>query len=91
METSRFNVLHFGLAHGIVCGLALGVPALVARLTGFGYNAIMLLNKLCGLYAPTFKGTIYGGVAGLIGGFIAGAIFAWIYNQLQARCKASGG
>lgn len=85
MDTSRFNVVNFGLATGITWGAWLSLSALVARLTGWGYQVTLLLGKLYPAYAPTFKGTAIGGIWGLVCGFICGAVFAWIYNQLQAR------
>jgi hypothetical protein len=85
MDTSRFNVVNFGLALGITWGAWLSIAALLARLTGIGYDMTLLIAKIYPGYAPTFKGTIFGGLWGLACGFVCGIVFAWIYNQLQAR------
>lgn len=90
MDTSRFNIVNFGLATGITAGGALALLAIVARLTANGYQATLLVGKLLPTYAPTFKGAAVGGLWGLVIGFIAGAVLACIYNQLQARKIADG-
>ncbi|MFM2130394.1 MAG: hypothetical protein RL477_1940 [Pseudomonadota bacterium] len=90
MDTSRLNTVNFGLALGITWGAWLGLLALVARLTGWAYQVPLLLGKLYPGYAPTFKGTVIGGLWGLVCGFICGAVFVWIYNQLQTRAKSGG-
>ncbi len=78
----KIRVRAFGLAVGIVCGLGVFVPTLLAAVWGTGKTLILLRAFFFG-YSISFGGAIVGLIWGFVLGFICGALVAWIYNILH--------
>ncbi|MFQ6102893.1 MAG: bacteriophage holin [Candidatus Glassbacteria bacterium] len=70
----------FGLALGILAGVAIFLATLwIAAMSG-GNHLIMLKQFYFG-YSVSFVGALVGFVYAFIDGFIAGALIAWLYNK----------
>ena len=68
------NAKGFGLASGVLWGLAIFVITLVAAGRGIGNN----LSHLSAIFIG-YQVTYIGSVIGLIYGFVAGLIFGWLF------------
>jgi hypothetical protein len=81
----KLDVKAFGLACGVLWGLAVLVVALV-NLSGNGYGQ-PFLNLLASWYpgyhaVPRIGEALLVGVYAFVDGLIGGGIFAWLYNRL---------
>ncbi|WP_424359885.1 bacteriophage holin [Methanocella sp. MCL-LM] len=72
----------FGLAAGILWGLAVLVTGLTAALFGYGVKFVDVVGSFYLGYQPDLTGSIIGGVWGFIDGLIGGFVFALLYNYL---------
>lgn len=75
----RLNAKAFGLACGVVLGLAGFVATLFSIWFGAGYTITTLAAVYFG-YSWSFVGALLALVWGLIYGFIGGWILAFVYN-----------
>ncbi len=76
----RLHKTAFGLAAGILWGLAVLVATLWALAVGGG-DHLNLLAKFYFGYSITVLGAFVGLVWGFIDGFVCGWLFAWLYNR----------
>ncbi len=77
----RLNPKAFGLASGVVLGLAGFVATLFSMWFGAGYTITTLAAVYFG-YSWSFIGALLALVWGLIYGFIGGWILATVYNAM---------
>jgi hypothetical protein len=77
----------FGLAGGILWGLAIFVLTLISVWTGYANDLLTMVMGIYLGYEITILGAFIGLIYGFIDGFIGFAIFAWFYNLLCKHCK----
>ncbi len=77
----RLSATAFGLACGVVLGLAGLVATLFSLWFGAGYTISALAAVYFG-YSWSFLGALLALVWGLIYGFIGGWVFAMVYNAV---------
>jgi hypothetical protein len=75
----------FGLAAGILWGLAVLVTGLMAALFGYGKMFVDVVGSFYIGYQPTMTGSLIGGVWGFFDALIGGFIFALLYNLLVKK------
>ncbi len=80
----KLRVRAFGLAIGMLLGLAFCLGTIVSVLFGAGLTFGHFASFLPYL-ERSFFGIVYGLVGGFIEGFLVGAFVAWVYNT---SCKA---
>ena len=80
----RLNAKAFGLACGVVLGLAGFVATLFSMWFGAGYTITTLAAVYFG-YSWSFLGALLALVWGLIYGFVGGSILASVYNAMAGR------
>lgn len=83
----KLDTKAFGLACGILWGLAVLVMTLWVLWRGGGHTLVLLDQFYFG-YSISYLGALIGLVWGFIDGFIGGCIFAWLYNRLVKSPKA---
>ncbi len=79
---SGLNPSKFGLAMGILLGLAMLIIGITATYAGYGVDIVALCGSMYIGYDMTLVGSIVGGIWGFFDGLIGGFIFAWLYNKL---------
>ena len=77
----------FGLAAGILWGLAVLVTGLTAALFGYGAKFVDVVGSFYLGYQPNVTGSILGGVWAFFDGLIGGFIFALLYNFLVRKLR----
>ena len=85
--TDKLKPVPFGLAAGILWGLAILIIGLASAVTGYGGRFIDVVGSFYLGYVATIPGSIIGGIWGFFDALIAGAIFAWVYNYLSGIIK----
>lgn len=76
----KLNKNAFGLATGIICGLAIFLLTNILLIKGgYGEHIVLLRNIFIG-YSFGFLGSIIGLLWGFVDGFIGGWIFALLHN-----------
>jgi len=78
-----FNVKGFGLACGILWGIAVLIMGILNITTGYATLFMALLKDVYLFIDPTWLGSIIGAVIAFFDGLIGGGIFAWLYNKLE--------
>ncbi len=79
---ARLDVLSMALAFGISMAALMFLLGLFAWLTGLmGATVDMVATFYIG-FAPTFLGSIIGGIWAFFEGLIFGALIAWLYNLM---------
>ena len=78
----RLNAKAFGLACGILWGLAIFLATVWLLVRGYGGEQIRTLDHFYIGYSFSYAGAFVGAIWGFIDGFIGGWIFAWLYNKL---------
>lgn len=76
------NAPKFGLALGILWGLAVLILGIAATYANYGLSFVDLFSTMYIGYDITLIGSIVGGIWGFLDGLIGGFIFAWLYNKL---------
>jgi hypothetical protein len=76
------NAPKFGLALGIILGLAMLIIGISATYANYGANIVALCSSIYIGYDITLVGSIVGGIWGFLDGLVGGFIFAWLYNKL---------
>ena len=84
----RLRIRAFGMAVGIVSGLAVLIATLLSIWFGQGLTIGTLSVAYPG-YAVTYLGALIGFVWGFVDGFIAGALIAWLYNRFHKAFYSS--
>ena len=79
----KLNIKAFGLACGIVWGLAMLSLGLLNTFSDWGSGIESVMATLYLGYTPTFLGSIIGGIWGFADAGIGGLAIAWIYNKLS--------
>jgi len=78
------NAKKFGLALGIVWGVALLVFTLLGTVSGeYGKAFFDLIASFYPGYNVSLTGALLGGVYAFIDGMIFGYVFVWLYNKLN--------
>ena len=80
---AKLNVRAFGLALGIVWGIAVFLMGIVAMISSCWTPFIALFSSMYIGYKATLPGSIIGAVWGFIDAGVGGVIVAWLYNKLQ--------
>jgi len=80
---AKLNATKFGLAGGILYGLAVLLTTLATILWGLFPSITGILIDAYGFlgYSATYVGAILGLVYGFIDGFIGFWLLAWLYNR----------
>ena len=78
----------FGLAGGIIWGIAVFLMALVSGGTGYGIGFVYAIGTIYLGVQPGIAGAILGLIYGFIDAFIGCFIFAWLYNKLSGCCPS---
>jgi len=81
-KAGPLNAPKFGLAMGIIWGLALLIIGIAAAYAGYGKEIVALCGSVYIGYDATLVGAIVGTIWGFFDGLIGGFIFAWLYNKL---------
>jgi hypothetical protein len=76
----KLQVKAFGLAGGIILGLAFGLMITVSLAVGRG-ETIGVLRLVLPFFTRSLYGVVYGVIGGFIEGFIVWGFFAWLYNR----------
>ena len=76
----HLNKRAFGLAAGILCGVAVFFATLATVWVGGGEH-LELLAKFYFGYTVSYAGALFGLVYGFIDGFLGGWLLAWLYNR----------
>ncbi len=82
--TVELKPVPFGLAAGILWGLAVMVTGLLAAWFGYGKMFVDVVGSFYIGYQPTVPGSIIGCIWGFFDGLIGGFVFALLYNFLAA-------
>jgi hypothetical protein len=77
------NTKKFGVAGGLVWGLAMFITTLLAVSSGYGAEFLGMFTSLYFGYSISLLGSVIGLFWGFIDGFIGCYVFAWIYNKLD--------
>lgn len=89
----RLSVSAMAGAFGLLWGGAILLTA-VANLAwpGYGQELLQVMASVYPGYEATASlgGVIVGTLYALVDGAIAGAVFAWLYNLVEARSQRSG-
>jgi tetrahydromethanopterin S-methyltransferase subunit C len=72
----------FGLAIGIVWGLAVFVSTIWDVAVGMG-KTMALLGVFYPGYSVSYGGAVIGLIWGFVNGFLFGATVAWLYNKMH--------
>ena len=80
---AKLNVKAFGLACGIVWGVAMLILGLLNTFGNWGTGIERAMATLYIGYRSTILGSIIGGIWGFFDAGIGGAVLAWLYNKLQ--------
>ena len=80
-----FNPKNFGLAGGILLGVAMLVFTWVGLLTGYLADFALALTKLYPGNTLSFGGSFVGAAFGFVYAFIGFYAFAWLYNKLGKK------
>lgn len=86
-KKSGISSLSFGLAIGIVWGLAIFILGLTATYFNYGTSFVEWWKPFYLGYAATLQGSFIGLAFGILDGFIFGAAVAFIYNRLLKKIK----
>ncbi len=78
----RLDIKAFGLACGIMWGLAVLVATLWLIVSGSGGTFMQYLDNFYIGYSFSVVGAFIGAIWGFFDGLIGGVIFAWLYNKL---------
>lgn len=87
MENHRpkLDVLALGFAFGILWGVGMLLMGWMAYGFGWGAQLVEAFGSLYIGYAPTFWGSVIGGLWAFLDGFVGGLVFAWLYNLFLRR------
>lgn len=77
------NPRNFGIAAGLVWGLALMAMTWLSIATGYGFLFLSMLVDLYPGYSISLSGSLLGLFYGFLDGFILFWLIAWIYNFLE--------
>ena len=83
----RLNVLAFGLACAIVCGVGLfGITWWIIAFEGAAAaEQVTFIGRVYRGYSVTAVGSLVGLAWAFADGLIGGLVFAWLYNGLAGR------
>jgi hypothetical protein len=84
----KLRVRAFGMAGGVVLGLAYCIAMIVSIAIGAG-KTIGLMRVVVPFFERNFLGVVAGLVGGFIEGFLVGALFAWLYNKFHKMLYGS--
>ena len=78
---ARLDVKAFGLACGLLWGLAMFLLGIIDMLTKWGDGWGALMSTVYIGYQPTIIGSLIGGLWGFVDAGIGGLVLAWLYNK----------
>ena len=81
----KINAKNFGLAGGILWGLAMFILTLIGMNSSYAMELLRLLEGAYPGYSVSGMGSIIGLIYGFLDAFIGLYIFAWIYNKLEGK------
>ncbi len=87
MANNRMSPLGLGLSLGVIWGLSIFLMGLAAYYYAYGYAFVTALGSIYIGYAPSFMGSVWGGIIGFVDAFITGFLIAWLYNKFQGYCN----
>jgi hypothetical protein len=82
-DECKIDIRKAALSAGLLWGGGIFFAGLFAAASGS--YAVAFVNAIGSIYpgyAPTYAGSIIGGIWGLLDGGAAGALFAYLYNKL---------
>lgn len=82
---NSLNALAAALSMGLLWAVSLFVWTLVSFKTGFGGNALELMEDVYPWYTVSMQGAFIGLVWGFLDGFIGTYVFVWLYNFLTKK------
>lgn len=77
---NTLNALAAALSMGVLWALGLFIWTLIGTQTGFGGNALHLMEDIYPWYTVSVQGAFIGLVWGFLDGFIGTYVFVWVYN-----------
>lgn len=80
----KLNVAAFAVTCGILCGLGLFLGTLWIVLVSGATGDVTLIGRIYLGYNISPLGAVIGLVWALVDGLVGGAVFAFLYNTLQA-------
>ena len=81
----KLNIKAFGLACGIICGLAVFTMTWWIMLFEGSTGELVFIGHIYRGYCVSPLGSVIGLVWGFFDGLIGGVIFAWLYNLLAGK------
>jgi len=81
--------LSLGLAIGILWGAGVLLMGLIAALSGWASEAVVVLGSMYIGYSASVAGSLIGTVWALVDGFVFGFIIAWLYNRFAPAGAAT--
>lgn len=82
---AKLDIKAFGLALGIIWGLAMLSLGLINIAGHWGSGIVDEMSTLYIGYKATVLGSIIGGIWGFLDAGIGGVIIAWLYNKLAKK------
>ncbi len=79
----KLNPTKFGLAGGIIWGVALLVVTLISVGNGYATQFLTLIMDVYPGFSISFGGAIVGFIYGFLDGFIGMWLLIWLYNWLS--------
>jgi hypothetical protein len=81
MNTIKLSPVGLGMSFGVLWGISLLVVGLLATYYSYGHPFVTAVgNVYMGLYVPTVRGSLIGGLIGFVDAFFTGFLVAWLYN-----------
>ncbi|MDP3953717.1 MAG: bacteriophage holin [bacterium] len=77
----KLNAKAFGMASGVLWGLAMFVVTLIAAMNGYATDFLLVMASIYPGFSLTYVGAFIGAIYGFIDGFIGGWLFACLYNR----------
>ena len=78
----HFSLKGMALAAGMTWGLGMFLMGLASMFFHWGTGMTEMMSSIYIGFAPTFVGSVIGGIWGFVDGAIGGAVFAFFYNKM---------
>ena len=75
------NPKAFGMATGILWGLAMLLMTIVNIMNGYASDFLIVMAGMYPGFSLTYFGAVIGAIYGFVDGFVGGWLFAWLYNR----------
>lgn len=82
---AKLDVKAFGLAVGIVWGMAMFLLGIMSMALNWGTKLVEVFSSMYIGYKANISGSVIGGAWGFVDAGIAGVIVAWLYNKFARK------